>query len=539
MEIYQINALNFSYPKSDRKVLDNVSLTIFEGDFIVLCGKSGSGKTTLLAHLKPAVTPHGQTTGEILFNQQPLTAIDERRQAAEIGFVTQNPDNQIVTDKVWHELAFGLESLGYHQQTIRLRVAEMATFFDMQTWFTKDVSQLSGGQKQLLNLASIMAMQPKVLILDEPTAQLDPIAAKEFLDTIKKINIELGVTVILVEHRLEEAFLLADKVIIMEAGAVVFNDTPAAVGHQLKATHNEMLKYVPTAMQIYAKLPATNEIACPITIRDGRRFLNQLNLPTSASQGEFAKATPPPTKKNEAAITVDNLYFKYEKHAPDIICGLSLKVCEREIYALLGGNGTGKTTILSLIAGLQKAYRGKVNRFGQKIRMLPQNPQSLFVMNTVKKELLHLAPNQKKAQELAEFTAISQLMDQHPYDLSGGEAQRLAICKVLLSEPDILLLDEPTKGLDNEFKEKFGQLLLKLKNNGTTILMVSHDVEFCALFADYCGLMFNGEIIASGTPGEFFAGASFYTTAANKIARHLWPQVITTSEIIEKCQAVW
>ena len=530
MEIYQLNALNFSYPESERTILNNVDLTVREGDFVVLCGKSGSGKTTLLAHLKPFLTPHGKKSGDIYFLGKPITELDDRAQAADIGFVSQNPDNQIVTDKVWHELAFGLESLGYDNQTIRMRVAEMASFFGIQTWFMKDVAELSGGQKQLLNLASVMVMQPKVLILDEPTAQLDPIAAKEFLETVKKINLELGVTVMIVEHRLEEAFPLADQVIIMEEGQVRFCGTPEAIGAALKQTGNAMLRYVPTAMRIYAGVAGADEKPCPITVRDGRRFLNQLKL-----KKETFALKPTPTVAKPYGIKLHQIYFKYEKNAPDTISGLSLEVPEGEIYGLLGGNGTGKTTTISVMAGLKTPYRGKVSHGGKKIRVLPQNPQSLFVMNTVEKELFHTTKDKEKARELARFTEIAHLMAQHPYDLSGGEQQRLALCKVLLTEPDILLLDEPTKGLDNEFKDKLGALLLELKHKGMTILMVSHDVEFCALFADQCGLMFNGEIIATGTPGVFFAGASFYTTAANRIARHLWPQLITAREVIEKC----
>ena len=532
MEIYQIRDVNFSYPEGSRKVLKQIDLDIDEGDFIVICGKSGSGKTTLLRHLKPILTPHGIRSGEIRFQGRILSEVDERTQAADIGFVSQSPDNQIVTDKVWHELAFGLESLGYDHQTIRLRVAEMASFLGIQSWFQKETAALSGGQKQLLNLASVMAMQPKVLILDEPTSQLDPIAAANFLETVKKINLELGVTVILTEHRLEEALPLADKIVVMEAGRISFYDTPRRIGELLKESHHEMLKYLPTAMRIYAGV-ASDHLSCPITVRDGRRFLSQLKI--KESQVITSEKT---NHRQDYAVELSDIYFKYEKNAPDTLAGLSLRVGKHEIYALLGGNGTGKTTTLSVIANLQKAYRGQVKHGDQTIGMLPQNPQSLFVKKTVKAELFHMTSDSSKVKEIAELVMVEHLMEQHPFDLSGGEQQRLALGKVLLMKPSLLLLDEPTKGLDNDFKDQLGAILLRLKRAGTTIIIVSHDIEFCARFANTCALMFNGQVLSEGTPHAFFAGNSFYTTAANRIARHLWPEAITAEEVVKLCNGL-
>lgn len=528
MESYKIQNLAFSYPEGKRKILNEINLEIQEGDFVVLCGKSGSGKTTLLRHLKPILTPHGERSGTIEFRGTDLTQIDERTQASDIGFVAQHPENQVVTDKVWHELAFGLESIGYDQQTIRLRVAEVASFFGIQNWFMKDITQLSGGQKQLMNLASIMSMQPKVLILDEPTSQLDPIVATEFLNKLKKINLELGVTIIVTEHRLEEVFPLADKVIVMEEGQIRFHETPVSIGQALRQTDSAIGKYVPAAMKIYAGVDV--DVPCPITVRDGRRFLNQMNL--EAIQHVLAK---PIENSNPFAVELSNVYFKYEKNSPDVLTGLSMKVKENEIYAILGGNGTGKSTMISVIGNLQKAYRGKVKLKSKAIGVLPQDPQSLFIKNTVISELKNMTSDLNRINEIVAVTEIDHLLDQHPYDLSGGEQQRLAIGKVLLMDPEVLLLDEPTKGIDNEFKEKLGNLLLKFKASGKTIVMVSHDIEFCASFADRCALMFNGEIVTVGIPHEFFAGNSFYTTAANRIARHIWNDVITTKEVIGLC----
>ena len=252
MEHFKIEDLNFSYPTAKGKLsLENVSLTISKGEYIVLCGRSGSGKTTLLRHLKTVLAPHGKRSGSITFNGVPLEQVSERDQASKIGYVMQNPDDQIVTDKVWHELAFGLESLGTDQKVMRARVAEMACYFGIQDWFHRNVADLSGGQKQLLNLASIMAMQPEVLILDEPTSQLDPIAASDFLNTVRKINIELGTTVIVTEHRLEDIFPYADRAIVMDEGRIIADDTPRNIGKLLYEQKNLMFAAMPTPVRVF------------------------------------------------------------------------------------------------------------------------------------------------------------------------------------------------------------------------------------------------------------------------------------------------
>ena len=268
MAHFKIEDLTFSYPITGRRSLEHVDLTIYRGDYVVLCGQSGSGKTTLLRHLKTVLTPHGQRSGRILFGGRDLAEIPTAEQAAKIGFVMQNPDDQIVTDKVWHELAFGLESLGVDSGTIRLRVAEMASYFGITSWFHRDVSELSGGQKQLLNLASIMAMQPQVLILDEPTSQLDPIAAADFLSTVRRINIELGTTIIITEHRLEDIYHCADQVIVMDRGRVIANDRPRLVGEQLWKQRSPMFAALPTPVRVFYDSGAPGD--CPLTVREGR-----------------------------------------------------------------------------------------------------------------------------------------------------------------------------------------------------------------------------------------------------------------------------
>lgn len=537
MNSFEIRDLSFSYPEQEKKAIDNLTLSVQQGEFIVLCGPSGCGKSTLLRQLKTVLAPHGRRTGEILFEGTPLDELDQRTQSQKIGFVQQSPENQIVTDKVWHELAFGLESLGCDTPTIRRRVAEMASFFGIQTWFYKSVTELSGGQKQLLNLASVMVMQPSVLILDEPTSQLDPIAASDFLATLGKINRELGTTILLTEHRLEEAFPLATTVAVMDKGRLLCTGTPYEVGTALKNAGHAMFLAMPTAMRVWAAVE--NDAACPITVREGRDWLTVFAAthPLQELPAEAQYAYP-----NETAIQAEELWFKYEKDLPDVVKGLSLTVKKGEFMALLGGNGTGKTTSLKLLAGLLKPYRGAVHMNGS-VGVLPQNPQALFVKKTVREDLFEILKGRQMSHpdkdaavaRIVRLCRLEELLDRHPYDLSGGEQQRAALAKVLLLDPDILLMDEPTKGLDAEFKQVFAEIIQVLLRRGVTILMISHDIEFCARYAHRCALFFDGGIVTEGTPRIFFSGNSFYTTSANRMARSLLPEAVTAEDMIAAC----
>ncbi|MBC3887910.1 ATP-binding cassette domain-containing protein [Acetobacterium paludosum] len=556
-----VRNMNFTYPEMDKPALKNINLEIEDGDFVVFCGKSGCGKTTLLRHFKPVLTPFGRLEGEILYRENSIKNLDLKTQSQEIGYVLQSPENQIVTDKVWHELAFGLESLGYDSATIRLRVAEMASYFGIQAWFKRNVVELSGGQKQLLNLASIMAMHPSILILDEPTSQLDPIAASDFLETVRKINRDLGTTIIMTEHRLEDVLPAADKVFVMDEGAIIAWGTPQAIGKQLKSLGHDMFLSMPAPMQIYAGVDS--ELSCPLTVREGRKWLSTL-FPEKDGVRQRIPLEMTDDKKEELAVEIKDTWFRYEKNLPDVVKDLTLSIKKGELYCIVGGNGTGKTTTISLIAGINKPYRGKIYLNGKDVRkysdkelfnnnlgVLPQNPQSLFVKKTVELDLYEVigGKNNKRmegvdseitkkiaVEKMAQLFHIEQLMTQHPYDLSGGEQQRLALAKIMLLKPQILLLDEPTKGLDNNFKQELGEILKKLQEHGVTVIMVSHDIEFCALYGDRCGLFFEGNIVTSNTPRAFFSGNSFYTTAANRMSRHVFENAITVKDVIKCCQ---
>lgn len=552
MAHFEIKDLNFYYPTSKAKpALEHINLNINRGEYITICGKSGSGKTTLLSHLKTVLTPHGRTEGEVFFEGKLLKEVSLRDQSSKIGYVMQNPDSQIVTDKVWHELAFGLESLGMDQKTIRLRVAEMASYFGIQSWFHKNVADLSGGQKQLLNLASIMAMQPTVLILDEPTSQLDPIAAADFLNTVRKINLELGTTIIITEHRLEDIFHASDRVVVMDGGRIIANDEPRKIGKFLHDAKNEMFAAMPSPVQIYYGVE--NNQQCPLTVREGRNWLSRI-FEDKAPEVTSIPEEPVLEEVESPAVSLKEVWFRYEKESPDVLKGVSFDVAKNTIFAIVGGNGTGKSTTLKSICRVVKPYRGKIfidgkrldkyksnDLFQGNLAMLPQDPQSLFVKKTVREDLKEMLKGKDEEKEtevknIAETCEITELLESHPYDLSGGEQQRAALAKVLLTKPKILLLDEPTKGIDNFFKLKFAKILNKLKGQGVTIIMVSHDVEFCARYADTVSMFFDGSIITTNTPNRFFSQNSFYTTAANRMSRHLFTNAITNEDVISLCR---
>lgn len=548
MEILRIENLSFKYPETEAFALQNVDLGIKSGEFTVVCGESGCGKTTLLRLLKKELAPAGELSGKIYYNGVLQSELDRRIDASEIGFVMQNPDSQIVTDKVWHELAFGLENIGMPTEAIRRRVGETASYFGIQGWFRSKTDELSGGQKQLLNLASVTAMQPKLLILDEPTSQLDPIAAADFLGTLQKLNRELGLTVIIAEHRLEEVFPMSDRVLVMEKGKVSAFDRPEKIGPILKSrsASHPMLLGLPSAVRIFEGLNLSGE--CPLTVKEGRDLLELSFKPCSKHASNVKKDT-----NGEAAIELKKVWFRYERDLPDILRSTSLKVMKGEIYCILGGNGTGKTTTLNVISGLNKAYRGKViidgkpiktykgnSLYRKKLAFLPQNPQTVFLRDTVRADLSEIleavqvkkTDRTKLVDKVATRVGITHLLDKHPFDLSGGEQQKCALAKLLLLEPEILLLDEPTKGLDAFSKQKLKAILGELKADGITVLTVTHDVEFAAEVSDRCALFFDGEILSADSPESFFSQNSFYTTAANRMARELWPEAVTCEQVI-------
>lgn len=544
MALLEIKNLTFCYPKGGQALKD-INLSIEQSEFILICGASGCGKSTLLRHIKPVLRPHGEMTGEILLDGSPIDEMDFRAQSEQIGFVMQDPEMQIVTDKVWHELAFGLESLGVDNRSMRLRIAEMASFFGIQGLFDRPVSMLSGGEKQLVCLTSVMAMQPKLVLLDEPTSQLDPIAAGEFFNTLKRINSELGTTIIITEHRFESLFPLVDRVAFMRNGEIVECCNPADAAQKLR-NDAELFSVLPTAMRIYAEtcLGGHDLNGAPLTVREGREYLSTLKLDLN-SQNNDSFQIHNSKRLSKPLIRVHEAWFRYDRDSEDVLRGLSFEIRAGELTCVIGGNGAGKTTALLVAAGIYRPYRGKVQHIrnddaakmpNNGVAMLMQNPRSSFVKDSVREELesacrAHRIPASRMS-EVVSLMEIEPILDSHPYDISGGELQRAAIARILLPSPNIVFLDEATKGMDAFFKAKFGALLRRLTEGGTAVVLVSHDIEFCAEFSDRCVMLFNGEITAEGSPREVFLGNSFYTTAANRIARGIIDSAVLAEDII-------
>lgn len=466
-----------------------------------------------------------------------INSISHRDEAAMIGFILQSAENQIVCDKVWHELAFGLESLGLPTDVIRRRIAEMCALFGIESWYHRDVSTLSGGQKQILNLASVMLMQPEIIILDEPTSQLDPIAASNFIAELAKVNREFGTTIIISEHRLEEILPLATKVIVMDEGKIISDTSAENLAYDLK--NHRQFHALPCSMKLWASTGFVG--GCPITNSEARAWLKSY-VNSHKTRGDLKVKRD--FSANETVIKAQNLYFSFNKNEKNIISDLSIEIKRSEIFAVLGANGAGKTSFLKLLAGINKAQSGKLDIIG-KIGYLPQNPEHLFVKSTVYEDLFdalintNYSNNEKseKVNNIAEIMHIEQYYNVHPYDLSGGEKQRLALAKILLTEPEILLLDEPSKALDTRFKRDLGEILLKLSANGVTIIMVSHDIDFCADYATRCALFFDSSIIADAQCSEFFIGNNFYTSSANRISRGTIDNIVTYDELAYACFA--
>lgn len=536
MEILKVENLSFTYPLCSEPTVRSVSFSVEKGEFIVLCGATGSGKSTLLHTLKRELTPNGELTGKIIFEGAELISLEPKRSAAEIGFVMQSPQHQIVTDKVWHELAFGLESLGLPQDEISRRVAETASAFGIGELYERETEELSGGQKQLLSLAAVLVMQPKLLILDEPTAQLDPIAASEFITTVKKLNQDYGITVIMSEHRLEEAVTVCDRLMVMENGTIIVDDIPEKAVSCL-GDRPDILRGMPSAARLFTELSGSG--ICPLTVRSGRSFIEK-------NYGNILKDLPEEKyiHSSNAAIEFSNVFFRYEKNSPDILKGMMLKVYEGELFCVLGGNGSGKTSFLKAASGLVKPYSGSIKIFGKKLSsyknqslyrncltMLPQDVQTVFLKNTVREELEECGANTKELP-----FDLSQIMDKHPYDISGGQQQLVALAKALASDPRLILLDEPTKGLDAMSKLRIISVLRSLTNSGTTVLIVTHDVEFAAECSDRCALFFNGKTAVPDTPRRFFSKNSFYTTAVSRMTRGIFGSAATVADAVKLCR---
>lgn len=577
--IFDIDKFSFAYPDGNDEsgrtylpdALRDTELHVRQGEFVVILGRSGCGKTTLLRQLKPSVTPVGKKKGQIIFDGKDICSLDDRMAASQIGFVWQDVNAQLVTDKVWHELAFGLESLGYDNGYVRRRVAEMGSFFGLGDIFHRKVMELSGGQKQLVNLASVMAMSPKVLVLDEPTSQLDPIAANDFINSLVRINRELGTTIIMTEHRLEDVLPVCNRSVVMENGRIIYDGDVRGFAESVRTKRIDRGLYLsmPASVQIYMGLEKNSGKQLPLTVPDAREWLVDYDrkfrenggapvVPEIQNRGADEGVNGSENQADNVAVdkgdkkrgavngqkdagcreehpvvcSLDEVSFRYERNTGDVLRQVSLDIYANEILMINGSNGCGKSTMLSLIANLYSPYSGKL-RIAKNLRtgMLPQNPELLFTRRSVRDELIDANDRQQLA-EIVRFCRLEELLDRHPYDLSGGEKQRLGLAKVLIADPDILLMDEPTKGLDNGFKMQLADMLRKLQKRGKTIVVVSHDIEFCAVAGDRVALLFDGEVAMVGDVRSYMSDNNFFTTAASRISRNILDGAVTVREVL-------
>lgn len=539
MEILSCENVAFKYNESTDYAISDCTFSVKKGEKIMLCGASGSGKSTLLRLLKRELSPRGELSGNITLMGKDRSELSDRESAEKIGFVMQSPDSQTVCDKVSAELAFGLESFGVKSGEIQSRVGEMAAFFGIEPLYDRDISTLSGGQKQLVALCSVMVTDPDILLLDEPTAQLDPVAARELLGILDRLNKEMGVTIIIAEHDPEELFDSCDKILYLAKGKTEFFGTPALTAKYF--VENALEGFLPETAKAFARL--CDDL--PLNVRQGRAKLEKLGVT------DIPKQAVTDTERAEPyALQCKNLWQRYEKNSPDILKGCDLGIRKGECYGLLGSNGGGKSTLLRVICGLCKPYMGTVSLFGKKqkaykngslfremLAFLPQEPVTMFVKESVREDLLQ-SGDKVTVENVSQRMGIEHLLDRHPWDLSGGEIQKCAFGKILLADPRIIVLDECTKGMDSFAKKALGDILLDLKDEGRTILLVTHDLEFAAQYCDRCGLLFNGKIVAEDNAVEFFSHNRFYTTAAARLTRGFFSGAVTSTAVRERLTMV-
>ena len=512
---YRIDIDSLSYINAKQPVLHDIHITLPIDSFVVIAGKSGCGKTTLLRMLKKQLRPKMDVKGTIIWENQTKTLIEEMNDlesAASIGYVSQQPDLQLVSDQVWHELAFGLENLGMKSEDIHQQLAEVVSFLGLEDIYHTPISHLSGGQKQIVQLAAVLAMKPKVILLDEPTSQLDPIAKQRFYDLLIRIHKEFDIGIIMVGHQLESLLDVCERIIYLEEGTIAYDGKPNYLckGH---ITYDALLPY--PARYIQQMYPEEKEN--PVTEKQMRQMIKMVNIASSKIKED-----------TNTVLRCEHVYLRYQKDSPDVLRDFSIEVKEHEILCLFGGNGSGKTTFLKMLGSKYANKFGKVD-IKKRLLYLPQDPRILFVKDSLKEEYAMFS----NRDTWIKCFDLEKLLLMHPYDLSGGELQRAALALLLMHCDDecILLLDEPSKGLDMYYREQLAKILKTLTEKHT-IIMVSHDVEFAALCADRCGFLFDGTITALKPVRSFMMDNNFYTTYWRRCTRHLTPCAITYEDMI-------
>lgn len=481
MVLFKTENLTFAYPAEKDNALSNVNLQINKGEFIVLMGRTGSGKSTLLKLFNPAIVPFGKIDGEIKVNTK------------QIGYVGQNPELTFVSENVRSELVFALENQRLSNNDIALRLGEISSFFNLSHLLDRNISTLSGGEKATVAIAAAMINKADAIILDEPTAQLDSKSSYELINLLKRVNDELGVTVLITTHLSDGLIDKCDRLVVLDNGSVIFDDVTENV-------NDAVLPFYPLSAQLFESRPLTVKSAIPFS-----GALNEKPVENNSISSEI--------------VNLKSITFAYDKKGSDVLDRLDFKAYDRKIHCIIGANGSGKTTLLKIIAGIKKPYSGKVKVNGR-VAYLPQNPNYLFTKDTVGEEI-----DRKTAEEFG----LSDRLDMHPYDLSGGQAQKLAMAILSKQNYDIMLLDEPSKALDVFYKK---ELILYLKSLNKTIIIVSHDLDFVGDIADYVSFLSDGVITLAGERRQVLSSLSYYTTQVRRITASRLTSAVSTEDLL-------
>ena len=506
MAFIEAENYRFYYGEQIEPAISIQECRFLQGTISLLAGPSGCGKTTFLRQLAGEHDLQGREEGHLV------------NEAKGIAYVWQDPDNQIVTDSVGYEIMFGMENKGVPVKQMRRRLAEIVTAFGLEELAERSTMELSGGEKQLLNVASSLVMNPELMLLDEPASQLDPVAAIRLYDLLRRINEELGVTIVITEQRLEDLVPLADQMICMDKGQILAAGEPCQVFTQVRGTECET--WFPAAMRLSEGL---------LTKKEARLWFEEHYSPKGGNQ-RVSDQREAKTEKHLDSFVLKDLYFRYGKKERDVLRSCSGIFPKGKITCLAGGTGSGKTTLLRLIAGQIRPYHGRLRPASFSMAYLPQNPSYLFLEDTVQAEWEAMT---ERGQKLAERFWLSSLIERHPSDLSGGEKQRLALSLILGQDADLYLLDEPTKGMDVRTKQILGDVLQEMAVSKRTVVMVSHDMEFAARYADQMALLYQGQIVLQTDAREFFEENQFYTTSMNRVARRVNPRIITIEDVAD------
>ncbi len=524
----EVRGLSFAYPGVKAPVLEGLDWRVSQGAFALLVGGTGSGKSTLLSLLKPEIAPAGERTGDARVLGENVADMDVRASAERVGYVFQDPENQIVCETVWHEMAFGLENLGVSRDEMRRRVAETSYFFGLEDWLHRDTDTLSGGRKQLLSLAAVLALRPRVLLLDEPTSQLDPVAEKNFLHALFRVNRELGCTVVVATHQPRPMLVYATCAYRIEDGRVCEVADIASLGHREGLFSGEVPGwgasrrakngvFSSASGQLGSLDPRAGALGAEKGLKSDKSAEFEVQILPQDDSGVSSRAGGGRILQKMhggSATTLSEGWFRYDRATGWVLRGLDVTFSAGAVHAIVGGNGCGKSTMLSVLAKTAKLQRGRMVRGAASAALLPQNPKALLVAETVRDELMEWAStcgyDEDAAQERAAQLGLDGLDGRHPFNLSGGQRQLLALAKLLLIGPELLLLDEPTKGLDLASRRIIARALRDHAKAGGTVIMATHDLDFAEQVADDVAMMFDGEIACMESPADFFADNVFY-----------------------------